>query len=121
MNRTVSLLLTSIVSFILGLFSAGGAYWFLKTYLLPPGTITVRGVLQQAQPGDPSASGNPPDGYYVESSASDRFYVEESLAKPYVGSHILIQGTLSTVCGPDNFPCYPQIVPKSITPITGEP
>lgn len=122
MNRTVSLLLISIVSFMLGLFSAVAVYWILKTYLFPPSTITVRGVLQhQAQPVDLSASGNPPNGYYVESSAIDRFYVEESSAKLYVGSRVLIQGTLSTVCGPDNFPCYPQIVPKSITSTTGEP
>lgn len=120
MNRTISPLFASVVAFVLGLLSAVGAY-YLKTYLFPPATITVRGVLKyQAQPVDPGASGNPPNGYFVESSAIDRFYIEDNWAKPYVGSPVLIQGTLSTVCGPDNFPCYPKLVPKSITPARGK-
>ena len=119
MNRTASLFLTATLSFIVGLLSyAGGSEW-LRTYLLP-GTITVRGVLKfQAQIDSPGASGNPPNGYFVESTAIERFYVEGDLIEPYVGSPVLIQGeVLSILCGPDTFPCYPKLLVKSVTQVS---
>jgi hypothetical protein len=121
MNRTVSLFLTATLFFIAGCLSYAGGSWWLRTYLLPPGTLAVRGVLQfQAQVDDPSASANPPNGYFVESTAINRFYVEGDLIQPYVGSLVLLQGkTLSTVCGADTFPCYPKLLVKSVTQVSG--
>lgn len=120
MNRTASLFLTATTFFLAGLLSYAGAQSYLRTYL--SGTIVVRGVLKfQARIVDPGASGNPPNGYFVESTAIDRFYVEGDLMKSYVGSRVLLQGkTLSTVCGPDDFPCYPKLFVKSVTQIPGQ-
>lgn len=120
MNRTLSLLSTAVIFFIAGLLSCVGAYWWLKTYLFPPSTVEVQGVLKFQAKSDPSASANPPNGYFVESSATDRFYVEGNLAKPYVGSLVLIKGTLSTECGPDGYPCYPKLVAKSVVQAPGQ-
>lgn len=120
MNRTASLFLTATIFFIAGLLSYAGTQWYLRTYL--SGTITVRGVLKfQAQIVDPGASGNLPNGYFVESTAIDRVYVEGDLIKPFVGSLVLLQGeTLSTVCGPDTFPCYTKLLITSVTPVPGQ-
>ncbi|MBI4783986.1 MAG: hypothetical protein HY785_22095 [Oscillatoriophycideae cyanobacterium NC_groundwater_1537_Pr4_S-0.65um_50_18] len=120
MNRTAPLFLTAALSFIAGLLSYAAGSWWLRTSLLPPGTITVRGVLKfQAQIDDLSTSGNPPNGYFVESNAIERFYVEGDLIEPYVGSSVFIQGeVLSTLCGPDTFPCYPKLHVKSVTQVS---
>ncbi|MBW4582413.1 MAG: hypothetical protein KME42_22825 [Tildeniella nuda ZEHNDER 1965/U140] len=122
MNRTGSLVLTATIFFLAGLLSYAGGQWYLKTYLLPPGTITVRGVLKfQTHNSDIGNSGHPPYGYFVESTAIDRFYIEGDLMKSYVGSSVVLQGkTLSTVCGPDMFPCYPKLLVKSVTPVPGQ-
>lgn len=68
----------------------------------------------QVAPADPSASANPPNGYYVESSVTERFYVEGEQVKPYVGSSVFIQGTLSTTCGPSGYPCYPKLLASEV-------
>lgn len=121
MNRTVSLLITAISFLIAGWLSCGGIDWLLSAYFFPPVKVQVRGVLKfQAKPSDPSASGNPPNGYFVESTAIERFYVEGNLVKPYVGSLILIRGTLSTECGLDGYPCYPKLVKTSVIPAPGQ-
>ncbi len=117
MNRTASLVLTATIFFLAGLLSYAGAQWYLSTYF--SGTITVRGVLKfQAHNSDIGGSGHPPYGYFVESTALDRIYVEGDSIKPSVGSSVLLQGkTLSTVCGRDGFPCYPNLLVKSVTPV----
>lgn len=120
MNRAVSSLVAVCVSFIAGVLVCMGASWFVQAYVFPPATLNVRGVLKlQSQPYDPSLSGLPPNGYFVESTAIERFYLEGDLIKPYVGSLVLIQGTISTVCGPDTFPCYPKLLAKSVTQVPG--
>lgn len=97
MNRTASFFLTATIFFLAGLLSYAGSQWYFRAYL--SGTITVQGVLKfQAQMVDPSASGNPPNGYFVESTAIGRVYVEGNLIKPFVGFSVLPQGKmLSTV------------------------
>lgn len=120
MNRTVASLLLFCISFIAGLLVAVGAYRFVQTRLFPPATLEVLGVLQfQAQPADLSASGNPPNGYYVESTAVDRFYLEGEQLESYVGAPIFATGTIATVCGPDTFPCYPKLLVQSVTQTPG--
>lgn len=111
-----SRLVTAMGFFVAGLLSGAGGYWFVRSYLFPPATIQIRGVLKfQAKPSDPSASANPPNGYFVESSATDRFYVAGDLVIPsYVGSLVQIKGTLSTECGPDGYPCYPKLITTSV-------
>lgn len=119
MNRTVSSTMAICISFIAGLLVCMGAYWFVQAYLFPPASLEVLGVLQlQTQPSSPSATGNPPNGYFVESTATDRFYLEGDLVKPYVGSLVLIKGTISTVCGADAYPCYPKLLAKSVTQVS---
>ncbi len=117
MNRTASLVLTATIFFFAGLLSYAGAQWYLSTYLAR--TITVRGVLKfQAHNSDLGGSGHPPYGYFVESTAVGRVYVEGDLIQSSVGSSVLLQGkTLSTVCGPDTFPCYPNLLVTSVTPV----
>jgi hypothetical protein len=117
MNRTVSLLAIAATFFIGGVFSCIGADWLFKVYLFPPITIHVQGVLKFQSSNDPTASANPPNGYFVESMATDRFYVEGDLVKPYVGSRIQLTGILSTVCGPDGYPCYPQLKTTSVVQV----
>lgn len=120
MNRAVSLLMAVCISFIAGLLICIGTYWFVRAYLFPPATLEVRGVLRfQSQPSAPSATGNPPNGYFVESTAIDRFYLEGDLIKTYVGSLVLVKGTISTVCGPDTYPCYPNLLVKSVIQVSG--
>lgn len=117
MNRAVSSLAVCI-SFIAGLLVCLGTYWLAQVYLFPPAILEVRGILRfQAQPSDPTATGNPPNGYFVESTATDRFYLEGDLIKPYVNSPVLVQGTISTVCGSDTYPCYPKLLAKSVTQV----
>jgi hypothetical protein len=114
MNRIVNPFI-AVSFFIAGVLSCISTYWFVKTYLLPPTAIEIRGVLKlQTEPSDPSATSNPPNGYFVESTATDRFYVTGDLVKPYVGSLVLIKGTLSTVCSPDLHPCYPELQVKQV-------
>jgi hypothetical protein len=119
MNRTVSLLVIAATFFVGGVLSCIGVDWLFKVYLFPPVTIRVRGVLKVQSSNDPTASANPPNGYFVESSATDRFYVEGDLVKPYVGSLIQLTGILSTVCGPDGYPCYPKLQTKSVFQVKG--
>jgi hypothetical protein len=122
MNRTASLVLTAIIFFLAGLLTDAGVQWYLRTYFAK--TTIVQGVLklQTQQIEDLGTSGNPPNGYFVESSAIDRFYVEGDLMKPYVGSLVSLQGeALSTICGPDAFPCYPKMRVKAVTKIPGQP
>lgn len=121
MHRRPSFFLTATIFFIVGLLSYAGAQWWLRSYLLPPGTITVQGVLKFQAPSNSGDSGKPPDGYFVEAAAIKRVYVEGDLIKPFVGSLVLLQDkTLSTVCGPDTFPCYPKLLITSATPVPGK-
>lgn len=118
MNRTASITRALLIGFIAGVLVSLGAYWAVRAYVMPPTILEVRGVLQfQAQPPSPSATGNPPNGYFVESTAVDRFYLEGDLLEPYVGSLVLISGTVATVCGPDTHPCYPKLLAQSVVPV----
>lgn len=117
MNRTVSLLIIAATFFVGGVLSCIGANWIFRVYLSPPATIYVRGILKFQSSNDPTASANPPNGYFVESTATDRFYVEG--VKPYVGSLIQLTGTLTTVCGPDGYPCYPKLQTQAVVQVKG--
>lgn len=117
MRFTLSSFTVAAILFLAGFVSSAGTYEFLKTYFFTPPQVTIQGVLKfQAQTDiDPTASGNPPNGYFVESTASERFYVEGISVSQYVGSLIFIRGTLAAECGSDGFPCYPKLVAISIT------
>lgn len=116
MNRTASSLIAIIVGFIAGMITSIGTSWLLKTYIFPPDKIYVRGMLKYQSHFDPSASAAPPNGYFVESSATERFYVEGELVKPFTNTLVQISGTLSTICGPDGYPCFPKLIVKDVVP-----
>ncbi|HEY9646831.1 MAG TPA: hypothetical protein V6C88_10695 [Chroococcidiopsis sp.] len=118
MSRTVLIARAILVGFVAGVIVSLGAFWVVQAYVMPPTVLEVRGVVQfQAQPPDPTATGNPPNGYFVESTAVDRFYLEGDLLEPYVGARVLIRGTVATVCGSETYPCYPKLLAQSIVPV----
>lgn len=55
------------------------------------------------------ASGLPPEGLYVTSSALGFVYFRCTNAAPAAGSTVRVRGTLDTICGPDTVPCYPRV------------
>jgi hypothetical protein len=116
MNRPASLLITATLCFIGGLLCCAGVSWLFKTYIFPPETIQVQGILKFKGSNDPAVSADAPIGFFVESTATDRFYIEGDLLKPYVGSLVQITGPISTVCGPDGYPCYPSLLAKLVIP-----
>ena len=117
MNRTFYTVLAAIFWFAAGLCCFAGVNWLLNTYLNPPDEVTVRGTIEYQGSFDPTASAVPPNGYFVQSTAAGRFYLEAASVKPYQGSFIQAVGTLSTICGPDGYPCYPKLEPKSVLPL----
>lgn len=110
MNRTSSfLLITAFIFFVMGGLSSVGSYWLARKYFFPADRVRAEGILKFQGESDPSASANPPEGYFVESNAIERLYIV-GLPKTSIGSFVRIKGTLSTICGADGYPCYPQVI-----------
>lgn len=112
MRTALRLAITSIIAFLVGIVVGVGGMIYLQDFFA--GTIRVTGVVMYESNPDSSASGLPPRGYYVESSATGRVYIEHSTAGSYLGQQIHATGRLGTLCGPGGFNCYPVVWPESI-------
>lgn len=115
MRSASAFVVTAAIAFAFGAISSAAGLWWLRHYLSRSAPVQVSGVLQvQSKPADPSASGNPPNGYFIEATAIGRVYLEHSSAKQYVGRRVVSSGRLSATCGNDGRPCYPEIAATSI-------
>jgi hypothetical protein len=115
MNKmAIGIVIGSLIGFIIGLITSPQI-----EKLLTPGWMRVQGNLEYASAGDPSASGNDPQGHYIVKQT--RFYItpvgktspmqkQADLVDKVVGA----KGTLKLICGSDTFPCYPLIQTDSI-------
>lgn len=109
--RTILLIvLTAIIASAGGCAAGfGGALWPQDFFA---SKISATGVVMLESYDDPAwagASGLPPSGYYIESSATGRVYIEHSAVEHYLGRQIRATGRLETLCGPDGVNCYPVV------------
>ena len=76
-----------------------------------PSKVTLVGSAERLvhTPNMAGASGLPPEGLYVASSALDFVYFRCTDAAPAEGGTVRVRGTVDTVCGPDTIPCYPRV------------
>lgn len=85
MRLTFSTVVAAAIIFVAGFASCAGSYWLLKKYVYKPKITEIFGVLQfQDKPKPTNATdslGYPPSSYFVKSTASNRFYVRNSLTK----------------------------------------
>jgi len=91
-------------------------FWRVSDHLATFEPVQVSGLLQvQIRPADPGATGNPPNGYFIEATAIGRVYLEPVDVKQYVGIKVVARGRLSrATCGNDGQSCYPVIAATSI-------
>ena len=109
MRHNLSLLIASAVSFAAGMAVVVGGGVLLGR-LFPDPNVQVQGILRYSEAPDPNISVPPPEGYYVESTASERVYIGASdSAEQYLEQSIRAYGALTVICGPDGNPCFPKI------------
>ena len=100
------------VALLLLLFAFGLGFLLRPTLLnaLSPNNVTLVGSAERMvhTPDLVGASGLPPEGLYVTSSALDLVYFR-CTNPPAEGVTVRVRGTLDTVCGPDTVPCYPRV------------
>lgn len=108
--RTFGLLGLLLLAFGLGLWSRPK----LSTWLNIEPKISVRGIVLQEvhTPQMKAASALPPEGFYVESSSTERVYLTCTNISLQERLHIYSLATLSTLCGPDSLLCYPKVSGK---------
>ena len=74
----------------------------------------VSGVVQYHTP-DYTVSADAPEGYYVESTAIGRVYIEHKNVFSYVNKYVIARGYLEEICGNDGGSCFPLVDAQSIT------
>ena len=109
LRRALILLVTNSISFVLGIAIALGTIVFLEDFFKQ--SVSIGGTLEKEEhsPLDASASGLPPEGFYIASR--DRFYIGAPRAKNIanLGQPIYARGTLGVVCGPGKGVCFPKL------------
>ncbi|MDP3981176.1 MAG: hypothetical protein Q8Q33_07185 [Chlamydiota bacterium] len=79
--------------------------------ILPNQAFNAQGTVQYSPVPDMTASATLPEGYYIE--IQTLLYLDRFDPR-FQGKSIFVQGPLSVKCGPDGYPCFPQIRVKNI-------
>lgn len=98
---SITFLITALL-FTAGIFG----FQYCSSFLEP--RIKVSGVVRYHR-ADLTVSADPPEGYYVESSAIGRIYLQHNAMPGALTRSIDARGTLRGMCGNDKGACFPMI------------
>lgn len=107
MKKTIVTITITTLVFVAGIL----AHSYISN--MQRGSHQVSGVVKYYTP-DYTASGEAPEGYYVESSAIDKVYIEHQNIADYTDKHINARGYLKEICGNDFGSCFPLIDAQTI-------